>query len=68
MSVMFSKPLTGYWENFLLIYRTEELSRAVLDATSPTVEERARRYHKATVEDANRQISILMALVQTTGV
>ena len=22
MSVMFSKPLTGYWKNFLLIYRS----------------------------------------------
>ncbi len=29
MSVIFSKPLTGYWENFLLIYRTNELTQAV---------------------------------------
>ena len=30
MSVMFSKPLNGYWENFLLMFLNEELSRAVL--------------------------------------
>jgi len=66
MSVKFSKPLTGYWEKFLHIYRNEELSRAVLprgnELSSP---ERARRYHEWVVEDANRQISVMMALVQT---
>jgi len=65
MSVMFSKPLTGYWKNFLLIYRTEELSLAIHQGGEPTAEERARRYHESALSDANRQISILMALVET---
>ena len=32
----------------------------------PTEQERARRYHEAAVRDANRQILVMQALIETT--
>ena len=63
MSIMFSKPLTGYWESFLLSYRQKSLSIIISEKIEPTKQERARRYHEAAVRDANRQITVMMALV-----
>ena len=63
MSIMFSKPLTGYWESFLLSYRQKSLSQTILEKIEPTKEDKARRYHEAAVRDANRQITVMMALV-----
>ena len=66
MSVIFSRPLTGYWKEFLLSYRNQSLSQAIKAKLVPTEEEKARRYHQAAVRDANRHISIMIALVDTS--
>ena len=54
MSVKFSRPLNGYWNEFLLSYRKKTLSQAILARMPPTEQERARRYHEAAVRDSNR--------------
>ena len=69
MSVMFSKPLNGYWANFLLVYRIESLDLALLPQGKDMSEtERARRYNEKAVKDANRQITIMMAFVKTSDI
>ena len=65
MSLEFSKPRTGYWKNFLLVFKTESLNQA-LHKKDETVRERALRLHKAAVEDTNRQITMMMALIKST--
>ena len=65
MSAAFSRPLNGYWKEFLLSYRNQTLDQAISARIPPTEQERARRYHEAAVRDANRQILIMQALLET---
>lgn len=67
MSVVFSRPLDGYWKEFLLSYRNQTLHKAIEARLPPTEQERARSYHETAVRDANRQILIIIqALLYTT--
>ena len=67
MSVMFSKPLNGYWSNFLLVYRIESLDLALLPQGKDMSEtERARHYNEKAIKDTNRQITIMMAFIKTS--
>ena len=66
MSVKFSRPLTGYWVEFLFSYRSQSLSQAIKTRKAPTDEIKARRYNEAAVRDADRQIAIMAALAYTT--
>ena len=66
MSVAFSRPLNGYWREFLLSYREQSLNQAISARMPPSEQERARRYHEAAVRDSNRQILIMQALLDTT--
>ena len=45
MSVMFSRPLNGYWKEFLLSYREQTLGEAIQARLPPTEQVRARRSH-----------------------
>jgi magnesium-transporting ATPase (P-type) len=53
MSVDFSRPLNGYWKEFLLSYRKQSLGEAIQARAGLTVEEKAKRLHEATVRDAD---------------
>ena len=66
MSVMFSRPLDGFWTEFLLSYRKKTLNEAIQAKLPPTEQERAKRYNEAAVRDANRQILIMQALFFAT--
>ena len=64
MSVQFSKPLNGQWQHFLLGYREKSLEAHLREQyTTSTDQEKAKRFHDAAVEDANRQIIIISALL-----
>ena len=45
MSVMFSRPLTGYWKEFLLSYRSQSLSQAILGKKVNIEQNKAKHYH-----------------------
>lgn len=62
MTVQFCNPLDGKWQQFLVGYREKSLD-AYLCRASRDEKERARRYHEASVRDANAQIMLLKAMV-----
>ena len=64
MSVQFCKPIDGQWQQFLLGYREKSLNTYLREqSVMDTDQEKARRFHEAAIEDANRQISIISAFL-----
>ena len=61
MSVELSKPLTDYWQRFLIIYQ-EKLEKVGEVLEEHHRAQRAIKYHNEAVKDANRQIEILRAM------
>ena len=51
MSVMISRPLSTYWKEFLVSYRTQSLGQARL---VPTDDQQSRRLNEASVREADR--------------
>ena len=65
MSLMLSKPLKGYWVEFLVNYRIKTLSQAIYSRQVPREVEKARSFHDNAVRTASRQVVIMQALVHT---
>lgn len=71
MSVQFCKPLAEQWQHFLLGYSDKSLDiylREQYGGGARTDQEKAERFHKAAVLDANRQIAIISALLNHTQI
>lgn len=66
MSVELSKPLTDYWQRFLIVYQ-EKLEKVGEVLEEHHRAERAIRYHNEAVKDANRQIEILRAMTHSVN-
>ena len=66
MSVQFCQPLNGQWQQFLLGYREKSLKAHLRERYMSTDQEKARRFHDEAVKDANRQIVIMRALLDST--
>jgi hypothetical protein len=54
MSLRLSKPLNGYWVEFLVSYRIQTLNQATYGRLVPGDVEKARRFHDNAVRNANR--------------
>ena len=64
MSLRFSRPLNGYWVEFLLSYGIKGYSSATYGRLVPKDKNKAKRFHEATIRDSPRQVAIMQALVQ----
>ena len=49
----------------LVSYRKQSLYQAILARKVPTEEEKARHYHETALRNANRQITMMQALIDT---
>ena len=59
MSLKFSKPLNGFWVEFLVNYRIKTLSQAIYSRKVPREVEKARSYHDNAVRTASRKVAIM---------
>ena len=65
MSLRFSRPLNGYWVEFLLGYGIKGYSSTTCGRLVPKDKNKAKRFHEATIRDSTRLVAIMQALVQT---